>query len=215
MANYIIRPATLKDIGFLVEGIIEAEKSGTSLLSYTTLFGLSESKTRDLLIEMLEEEVEDCDLALEGFMVAEYNGNPVAALNAWVEGKNGLASTTVKGNLLGFYLPKDSLKKAQGLNHIFADLSIEHVNGSLYFGPAYVVPEHQGALLLVKLCQAQIAKHPDVTEVYCPIFSNNLPSIQNFKLLNFKVFKEYNSDCEEIKNLLPSNTKLLMYKKLK
>ncbi len=214
MNNYIYRTAELKDISFLVEAIIQAEKSGTDILSYTTLFGLSESKARVLLADMLEEEVEDCDLALSGFMIAEYEGYPVATLNAWLEGKDGLPSTTIKGNLLSFYLPKEAIVKAQSLNELFSDLSIEHISGSLCFGPAYVVPEHEGALLLVKLCQLQIRKHSDALEAYCPIFSNNLSSIQNFKLQNFKVFKEYISHNEEIKNLLPSNKKLLMYKKL-
>ncbi len=42
MSDFIIRPATIADAPFLAETIIEAEKSGTDKLSYTTIFGLSE-----------------------------------------------------------------------------------------------------------------------------------------------------------------------------
>ena len=39
-----IRRATINDIPFITKSIIEAEKSGTEVLSYSTLFGLNNNE---------------------------------------------------------------------------------------------------------------------------------------------------------------------------
>ena len=46
MDQFIIRPASSNDIPFLVDTIIEAEKSGTSILTYNTIFGLTEIEVK-------------------------------------------------------------------------------------------------------------------------------------------------------------------------
>ncbi|MCU4173879.1 hypothetical protein [Carboxylicivirga sp. N1Y90] len=214
MKDYTFRKANESDIDFIVESIIEAEKSGTDRLSYSTLFGLTEAEVRSLLSEALMEDMEDCDLWLSGFVVAEYEGRPVASLSAWVEALNGIPSVNVKGNLLGFLLPREALMRANKLNHICSELSTEYKPGSFWLGAAYVAPEHQGNLLLVRLCQEQINLHPEATGVYCQVFANNAASIQNFKLMKFELSEEYNSNNEKINELLPSNGKFIFYKEL-
>ncbi|MCU4166225.1 hypothetical protein [Carboxylicivirga caseinilyticus] len=214
MDEYVFRRANKSDLQFIVETIIEAEKSGTEVLPYSSLFGLSEKEVRELLKSALEEDVEDCDLSLSGFIVAEYKKKPVAALNAWIEGLNGHSSVTIKGNLLGFLLPREALIKANKLNHICSALSTDYKPGEFWLGPAYVVPEHQGRLLLVRLFLEQIRLHPEAKGVYCQVFSNNKPSILNFKLMKFETKKVYTSADERIKQLLPSNSKHIFYKDL-
>lgn len=219
MEDYLIRQATLKDIEFLVETIIEAEKSGTNILSYTTIFGLSEAEAKKYIEKMLEEEVDDCDLSVSGFLIAERKGQAVAALNAWVEGNSGIPSSIIKGNLLNYCLPRESVLMAKSMSHLFSELSMDLISGTLWFGSAYIKPEHRGNLLLVKLCQKHIREsiihYSHIEEVYCPIFSNNIESIQNFRLLKFNMIKEYVSTSAEILNFLPSNKKVLMMKKIK
>lgn len=216
MNNYIIRKATLKDLDFLTEAIIQAEKGGTENLSYNTIFGLTVSEAKFYISKILEEEIEGCDFSLSGFLIAEKNGEPAAALNAWVEGIDGLSSVILKGNLLNYYLPKESLIRAKQINHIFSDLSIrEYIHHSLWIGYAYVAPEHRGCLLLIKLYHQHIhqmkQKYPWLKEVYCQIFSNNIASIQNFKLLKFQIIKEYVA-FKEVSEYLPSNRKFVLHK---
>ena len=56
MKGLIIRDGNINDIPFIVETIVEAEKSGTNIFSYNTIFGLSEEEAKkyiekgDLLI---------------------------------------------------------------------------------------------------------------------------------------------------------------------
>ena len=215
MDDYSIRQANENDIDFLVEVIVEAEKSGTLNLSYSTLFGLTENEVRTLLANALYEDVDDCDLSFSGFLVADYKGKPVAALNAWVEAKNGMPSVNVKGNILSYLLPREALIKANNANHICSDLSTEYIPGSFWLGSAYVAEEHRGKLLLVRLFYEQVKMHPEAEGVFCQVFGNNKPSIQNFLLLKFDIKDHYISEKKEIKNYLPSDNKFIFYKKLK
>ena len=100
MENLIFRNATITDVPFIVTAIIEAEKSGTDKLSYSTIFGLTEEEVRSYLQEMLYEEIDGCELSISSFIIAEYNGQPAGALSAWIEGKDGIPSAILKGNLL-------------------------------------------------------------------------------------------------------------------
>jgi len=214
MSEYLIRKATKADIEFIVESIIEAEKSGTNILSYSTLFGLSEDEVKELLSQALAEEVEDCDLALSGFLVADYKNKPVASLNAWIEAANGMASVNIKGNILSYFLSEAALKKANHLRHIYSSISVDYKPGSFWIGPAYVSPDHRGSLLLVKLCQEQIRMNPNAKEVYCQVFANNQASIQNFKLMKFSLERTLTSNDNQIEKLLPSSTKYIMFKEI-
>ena len=86
MSDYILREATLSDIPFLTEAVIAAEKSNSDKLSYSTLFNVSEDKARELIMSMFDEEIEGCELSIDSFLIAEYNGFPAATFGAWIEG---------------------------------------------------------------------------------------------------------------------------------
>ena len=102
MVEYSIRNATVDDIPFLIDTIIEAEKSGTNVLSYNTIFGLSETEVRIYIMKMLVEEVDDCELSISSFKVVFDNEIPIGAISAWIEGYNGIPSVILKGNLLNY-----------------------------------------------------------------------------------------------------------------
>ena len=55
MINLNLRPATINDAPFLAQTIIEAEKSGTDKLSYSTIFGFSEKMTYKFSVMKLDE----------------------------------------------------------------------------------------------------------------------------------------------------------------
>ena len=117
-----IRNATLLDIPFLVETIIEAEKSGTNTLSYSTIFGLSEADAKKYIALMLDEEVDDCELSVNAFLVAELNGETVGAVCAWIEEAEGVSSSTLKGNLLRFTLPNKCFESLTKISSLIKEL---------------------------------------------------------------------------------------------
>jgi hypothetical protein len=219
MENYTIRPASINDTEFIAEAVIEAEKSGTNILSYTTIFGIPENDAKKYIVAMLEEDTEDCDLALNGFLIAEKNSEYAAALNYWIEAKNDVSSAIIKGNLLNYCLPKEALVKAKAISHIFAELSIDnYLPGSLWLGAAYVVPKHRARLLLPMLFNFLLkrikSEQPQIQQAFCSIFANNLASIQNFKLLKFREIKEFSAKSPEVSMILPSNRKLVMCRQI-
>jgi N-acetylglutamate synthase-like GNAT family acetyltransferase len=95
-----IRRATINDIPFLTKSIIEAEMSGTDVLSYATIFGLNYTEITTFISEMLSEEIDDCEMSISSFLIAEINGQTAAALSGWLENANGIPSAVLKGNLL-------------------------------------------------------------------------------------------------------------------
>ena len=107
----IIRPATLEDIDFVVTAIIESEKSSTDKIGPANYFEITEADYRRYLIQMLEEEIDGCEISISSFVVAEYEGEILAATGGWLEGDNedGLPSSMIKSNLFAYFLPKENL----------------------------------------------------------------------------------------------------------
>ena len=65
-----IRQAGAEDIDFLIEAIIEAEKSGSEMISYCGIFGLSQAELIELMRKMLAEDLEGQQLCISGFAIA-------------------------------------------------------------------------------------------------------------------------------------------------
>jgi len=218
MDEFIIRKAIINDVSFLVNTIIEAEKSGTDKLSYSTIFGLSEEKTKKYIADMLLEEIDGCELSISSFLVAEINGQVAAALSAWIEGFYGIPSAVLKGNLLNYSLPKESIEKATLVNSLIREIHIEYTQNSIQIGAGYVSKDFRGNNLLGRLNSEIIDRlsriKPDVSEVYAQIFSCNTPSVKTYEKANFKVIMIKESSNQEILKYLPSNKKILMKKEL-
>ncbi len=218
MDNFIFRNATINDISFLVETIIEAEKSGTDILTYSTFFGISEDETRKYLANMLEEEIDGCELSISSFLLAEYDNQVVAAVAAWIEGIEGIPSTVLKGNLLNYTLPKEALKKAISLNAMVRELHIEYIPNTIQIGLVYVDKAYRGqnlvSLLIDKQIENLIQKNTKPTGVYVQVFGNNLAAIKAYEKANFNRILEKQSSSKDILNYMPSDTKVLMKREL-
>jgi len=219
MDRFIIRAATVHDAPFLAEAIIEAEKSGTDKLSYSTIFNLSEDDVRKYLINILEEEIDGCELSVSSFIVAEFDGKAVAALSAWVEGLEDVPSTIIKANLLNFTLPKECIVRAMSLNEVIRELHVEYLPKTIQIGACYVKNEFRGNRLLGILNKQIITRllkeNPDVNSVWVQIFSCNISSLKAFEKARYTVVTTRESSKKEIENYLPSNKKHVLTKNFK
>lgn len=216
--GFKIRPATKDDIPFLVVTIIEAEKSGTNVLPWSTIFGLSEAETQRYLSEMLSEEIEGCELSVASFLVAEKEGRVVAALSAWIEGLNNAPSSQLKGNLLSYVLPKGSIIKASSIHPIIQEINIDYIPGTIQKGAGYVKNEFRNkklfGILTDEIIRRLLLIDPNVSEVYTQIYGCNIPAIKANEKAGFRIILQKESSNSEILNYLPSNKKLLMKKEL-
>jgi len=216
MEDFIIRIATTDDVDFLVDTIIEAEKSGTNILTYSTIFGLSEAEARDYIARMLLEEVDGCELSISGFILAEKDGEIMGAVGAWVEGSEGVPSSVLKGNLLGYILPPRCFERARNLNNIVGDLHIEYINGTIQIGLVYVAHNARGKGLVPILIAHKISilkeKFPGIHEAFIQVFGNNIPAIKAYEKSGFEIITKKIASLPETTKYMPDSSKVLMKK---
>lgn len=212
--NYAYRRAIIEDVDFLITSIIEAEKSGSSILSYSKIFNLSETEVRETFKKMFLEEEEESEFYYKNYIVAEYNGKPIGTIGAWVENKESPSGIT-KGNLLQYYLPKGCLLNSIDNLGIVADLNIDHLIGTLSLVVVYIDKEHRGKGLFKSIAEAHINENNEIDEVSIQVMANNIAAIKSYKKYGFAEFKEVTSYKDAILNLLPHNKKILLTKNIK
>lgn len=217
ICDFQIRPATVKDNPFLIETIIEAEKSGTDKIGLSNLFHLSEEKLRQCLIQMMEEEIDGCEFSISSFQIAEIEGISVAAIAGWIEGENedNIPSGMLKSNLLGFVLPKESLEYVQKLSGLLGGIQIARETYTYQIEYVYVSPDYRGMGLISALLDAHSKLAGGVVhKMQVQAFANNSAAIKAYEKYGFKVKREYEVCDEQILNYLPYNIKLLLEKNL-
>ena len=218
MKEFNIRKASLKDVPFLVNTIIEAEKSGTEIFTYSTIFDLSEDEAKKYITDMLLEEIDGCELSISGFLLAEKDNQLAAAVGAWIEGSEGVPSSILKGNLLSYTLPKACIEKAMSLNNLVKELHIEYVDNTIQIGLVYVSESFRGQGLANFLIEEQIKQlllvSPNLKESYVQVFGDNKAAIKSYQKSNFKIVSEKRAINKDIVKYFPSDSKVLMKREL-
>ena len=214
----IIRRATIDDIDFLVDTIVEAEKSGTDNFGLAKLFEISEEEMREYIKAMLDEEIDGCEFSVSSFIVAEANGEVVAAFAGWIEGQNEdeLPSAILKSNLVGYCLPVEKVKNSQSKSDIVRPLQIEREEGTYQLEYSYTIPAYRGKGILGRIIEAheQDAVSNSVKKIQVHVFSNNPSAIKSYEKRGFKVVRRYESAHPDTRLFFPSNIELLMGKEL-
>ena len=188
MSNYIIREATVDDVDFIVEAIIEAEKSASDVFSYSNI--------------------------LSSYLVAEVANKVVGTVGAWVEHEE-TSSSIIKSNLLSYFLPKSSILYASTEAKITSELIIEHIKEALSLAVVYISPEHRGMNLFELLTNEHIDRNAGVNELAIQVMSNNYYAIRSYERYGFRKSFVIRSKNEKIKQFLSFNEKMLMKKTLK
>ena len=216
MSEYIYREATIKDIPFLVEVVIEAEKSGSDIIGLSKIFGIDELDLRKYLTQIFEEEIDGCEFSVSSFFVAEYESLPVAALGGWIEGENedGLPSSILKSNLLSYILPREIFSQLHKTSEIIKDIQREREPHTHQIEYGYVKPGHYGkdlyGNLIDKLLEKAKSQNKLVKKSYAQTFEKNIFPIKLLKKSGYKIVKRFESKHPEILNYLPYNVLLLL-----
>lgn len=184
------------------------------------LFELSEEAFRGYIAQMLEEEIDGCDFSVSSFIIAEYDGKPIATFGGWIEGANEdeMPSSLLKSNLIGYTIPLENIKKAQEKSEIVADLQVEREWGAYQLEYAYTEPEHRGQGLVKKLIELheERAKKADikVPKMQVLVYDNNEPAIKAYEKCGFKVIQRLEAKHPEILNYYPHNRELFLEKEI-
>lgn len=219
MNEYIIRKAALKDISFLADIVIAAEKGNSDKLSYSTLFNLSEKKVKELIIAMFEEEIDGCEFSLSSYLITEYNGLPVAGFGAWVEGlSENTPSKILKSNLISFTFSRESIEYLQTKSHIIKAVLSEREPMTLQYEYLMVSPDHRGKHLanglINQLEQNAFLVYPELKKAQVQVFKNNANAIKTYQNNGFEIAKSFKASDPDIFNYLPFDEKLIMEKKI-
>ncbi len=214
----IIRPATLEDIDFVVTAIIESEKSSTDKIGPANYFEITEADYRRYLIQMLEEEIDGCEISISSFVVAEYEGEIVAATGGWLEGDNedGLPSSMIKSNLFAYFLPKENLLKGQNNYDIVKGLMIEREMGTYQLEYSYTKPEFRGFHIMSMLDAYHInnARKKGAKKTQVHVSKGNAKGIKARERSGFNVVGNFTSYHPQVKDYYPDDTIVLLEKKL-
>ncbi|MGD0754914.1 MAG: GNAT family N-acetyltransferase [Bacteroidales bacterium] len=214
MSEYIVREATLNDVDFIVKAIIEAEKSGSEILSYSTVFNISEELLKKLFRRILLEEIDGCEFSITSYLVVEIGNKVVGTIGAWVEHRE-TPSSFIKSNLLSYFLPESSILYASREARITSELFIDHVDGALSLVVVYISPEHRGHNLFELLTNEHIKRNEGIQELSVQVMANNIYAIRSYERYGFKECFTKKSENEKIARFLPFNEKILMRKQLK
>lgn len=213
--NYIIRRAKESDYAFVAEAILKADigTTGTNT-SYAALFGLSYEQARDAITAMMPEEVEGCEFSPFHFLVAEFNGEPVACVSAWIEGLDGVSSWMARSALMQHYYPKGALDFVQSKKHITDKMMVHRTEGTMQIESVFVSDKHRGKGLAAKLIKAHVAKfllqqYP-VSQAELMTYIENKTAIHTYEKIGFNIKDRTQCDDPDVLHYFPGTGMVLM-----
>ena len=160
--------------------------------------------------------VDGCELSISSYLIGFIENKPVASIGAWIEGKTGLPSSTIKGNLLFKSMPANSIKYAKSIFNITSKLYTEYLLNSFCIGVVFIKKKYRGYGIFEKILEIHINNNKIFERklnTYVHVFSNNISAIKTYEKNGFVMIKELESNNDEIKEYLPFHKKQILIKK--
>ncbi len=213
-----VRRAAPTDRDFLVEAIIEAEKSGAQRISYCEIFSLTEGELRVLLASILDEDFEGQELCISGFLVAEVDGEYAGAACAWLEGESGMPSTLIKANLLQHFLDAQKLAGARPWFARLEALAIARESGTAQLESIYVRAPHRGRGVTGHILDTHLSllreRVPGLAKSQIILVKENDSACRAYQKRGFRVALERRSEDPMLLSIVPGGVKILMEKSI-
>jgi GNAT superfamily N-acetyltransferase len=209
-----VRQAEEKDIPFVIEAIFESEKSGADVITSCRIFQFTEEKFKEILTDVLAQNIEHYDYYLSGFAVAELNGESIGALGSWLEGKDDTASGIIKASAFFPYFDKSMIKSINANTRVVKGLSFNREKGTLQLEHGYVVEKYRRKGVFTKLLAESITrnykKYNGFPKVQGILLKDNYKSFNVHSKFGYVVAEEKTIDDPEIYKFFAYNTKVLM-----
>lgn len=217
--NFHIRAANLKDIDFLTEAVLAADKGSGKTSSYSGIFNLSYESAFKLIKSMMEEELDSCELSPIHFLIAEKNGQSAAAVASWIEGSEGIPSWMVRSALFQEYYPSEALAHAQKLKHIVDNIVVKRSLETLQIESVYVHPDFRGnrlaSILIKEHAKNYIKINPKLDLAELMTYRENLSAIALYQKMGFSVIQESHCKDPTVLQYYPGSGMVLMQVKIK
>lgn len=218
MQNKInLRQAERKDIPFVTRAIMESEKSGTDRLSYVRIFSLTENKVKDIIAHILEENIPGQQYCFSNFIIAEIEDNYAGACCSWIEGEEGVSSSIIMASLLLDFIDHNNYEEAKSRLQIATEIGFQREPGSIQIENVFVEPEYRGRGISSQMIELHIRYHKtksNAKKVQIILSKTNENAFKSYQKSGFRITAEKSSNKEEILNILPSNTNIMMEREL-
>ncbi|MBT3208198.1 MAG: hypothetical protein HN704_03590 [Bacteroidetes bacterium] len=209
ISDITYRKATIKDIDYIAEILVQAEKSDNEYSPMQIIFGLSSEEYFKLIKNVLEEEVPGSEYFYDNYVLVFVKNEFAGGIAVWIEGKGKKSSNFLKASLLSHYLGIEKWKESTNQLKLFATITHKRQSGILQIDSAFVVPKFQGNRLYHKLIQYGISLFlNDIVKIKkAQIVSiiENVKSVKSLQKFGFKIVNEKQSDIPEL-NILLSGT---------
>ncbi len=212
MDELIFKKATKSDLQFVIDCIVGAEYSGSQILSYCALFEITESEFRELLIEIIDEEIEGQPWNLEHWFIGFIDNIQVCGGCCWIEAENGIGSDMLKSQILQYFLPEKWKMKLDELK-LISELTIPRIPNSIEVEYFYTHPDFRNRGLITSMIYFIDETFPDRNKEIIMV-GNNVRAMELYKRHGYDVREIKTSTQKNILTLLPSDTKVALLKKI-
>jgi ribosomal protein S18 acetylase RimI-like enzyme len=208
--NFVIRKAESSDIPFLVKAVIHAEKLQTDIISYCTLFSISEEEFADQVQLAFEEEMGIPAWNFQNWSVAMNESNtPLAAISHWKEA-GGRGSESQKFQFLSVVnKSKVNENQLKAQFELLQQLGIPRTVGFIQLDFLFTDIQWRGKGIMSKLIQNIFKIFPNET-FQIQVLGVNKNAIQLYKKLGFKENERREVDGIKVKRLLADDVKINM-----
>lgn len=219
MADYKIKKAELKDVLFIINAIVEAEKSNLGEAITSKLFNISESDYKLFLDKILCEDIPNYDLSLSSFIIAFEDEKPVATICYWCEQLNGLSSDFLRMNAYKFFMKPHSFDFFIKETYMIAkEFSLSREPLTLQFDSLFVEDSYRGKgltkMLMNWAIEDTLKNNSLIYKAQHQFIKQNIFSLNGQIKLGFEIIDEIQSTHPNTLKYYPGNIKVKMEKKL-
>lgn len=218
MSEITLRYAEKHDIEFVIEAIIESLKSGTDTIVYCKLFEITIDEFKELLRNILVEDIDCHDLYLGSFLIAEINGIRAGTCASWVEYASGISSSIIRANLLIEFIGPEKLKETTHKFNLMRGTHIDRQKNTLQIEFVYVDPEFRGLGVAQAIIEGHIDRlkqqFPEINKAQVVGSKTNENALKAYTKMGFELALEQEVLDEEAIKLIPSNKIVLLEKSI-
>lgn len=212
MAEITFRKAEWADLDFILNGIIASEKSGTTIVSYCSLFDVTVDDFRAILISIFKEEIENQPWCLRHWHVGQLGNDLTCCLALWKEKSSFQSSDLLRAQLVHNTIPvKWQLAKEKLLN--IAKVSIPRITGYLQLEHLYTIEKHQGKGFMRIFLNHVSELFPEQKQEI-QLMATNIKALKLYESVGFQVREKKCWEGLYDMKLLPSDCKISLTKSI-
>ncbi|MBI9066029.1 MAG: hypothetical protein JEZ09_01975 [Salinivirgaceae bacterium] len=206
MLNLTYRKATLNDVDFIANSIVESDKSGSKFSKLQKIFGISEYILLDITNQILKAKVPGNEYFIFGHYIAEIDKQAVASIGTWVEAENNLSSNFIKINIYNSFFRKYFNAEASEKLKIISAIDITRDPNTLQMEFGFTMNKYRGFGILDKLIGYAIndvAKDKTFDKIQLTSISGNINGANAIKKAGFILKQEKISSDSKILDIFP------------